>query len=1300
MHFEWAPLPGLPWQPVQDFAYGQAVTIGQFAARIAEKYAHISRLYSARFSLCLNDITGERPTQYLRRETKCGDVRQQLETLNSDDYPGTWQLRLRVVVRPEDEENLREIAPLLHLYLFVQTANDFLRHPWVAIPDDIVVSLGALLVRTGFLLGTEMGQLTEDYLMSLESELGGYRNFLPPDFVNCQGIGIDGLKTIRAKLLDAMVNIELDSAEKCEMEFVSLLRSVEPFFGLHTFNCDYGEIDNSESGRIRLSASHIYFDPHTKQAASTPVCSLSEVVWLTPSSPRKETSGIGRRVALNVLQVNGKASMELDFSFPSTTDAENFTIIIDHHLDICRLASTGPSTSRKASSPADQKTLKYAASVVSLLPEDAGDDDSLMVVEVGGKIKTSRFGVRESWEIPGDEISKLQILGSGEYGEVWKGQWQTKVGKAIDVAIKSIKVSQTQDINLLEEAVEELVDEATLMEDLRHRHVVTLFGNSYQEGNPMIVMEFCPLGELKNFVMEFKTKLKETTLALSYVCQIAEACEYLHRQNIIHRDLAARNILVKTPEIVKVADFGLSRFCDDAYMITGKKQLPLKWMPPECIRFRKHNFKSDVWMYAVCAWEVLSYGKKPFANLKDNYLSALQRGVRLKKPIGCPQPIFSSLQSCWSYEWAARPDFSEIVEQIKAVLSLWPKFNDPLPDEQWRALGGGLRDKSEDIDIDLLRPQQRSRSSSSLQFSRSRPISPVDRASSPTKSPSVGSSPNLRRRSMTTAADSKKRLDIVHESNGNLKVPSIDRLTRRTSAPVSGPPPPLTQKTATFSTPSKKSFLDLLNEQAEKSNDEGQVAAPPTKERPSKGRNPFGKNPFAKSESLPVTPAISEQQEESIASNGELSKRKNSQRSFSESAMISPGSRESLILNDDMAEMFGLIGIDDVIEEEDDPTMTADPGKTVISEDPSATHSTDRNTEVAAELDESGISPEMAAELGLILNDDDSAEMLGLILDGANEEGEMPTAEDPVPTIDKKAVEEERRKAREAKRAARRAKKLNNAEDFLSNVPQTDRTISAPTPMAELPKVSSPLPIASVVKSESTPAKSVQSKPPVPAKKKPPPVPAKTRKAPLLTSSKRSASMPETSLEEEQEEEEEDENENDFSINMSPNIVSIDKTYKFYGTINWVVFSARPSANAHKSASGISVRIKALVQDSVRMKELGTNPNPSEYVPIVTHMARQLEMIVVETRAHLAGVTDISKLLRIKRAATSMSPKLQNLLENAAEASINFNSTQHASFWESTKKAATSLAVACVALSDIANPQRSGGYNFFKPEQA
>ena len=64
---------------------------------------------------------------------------------------------------------------------------------------------------------------------------------------------------------------------------------------------------------------------------------------------------------------------------------------------------------------------------------------------------------------------------------------------------------------------------------------------------------------------------------------------------------------------MKLADFGLSRFIrEQSYYKASKGKLPIKWMAPESINYRRFTSASDVWMFAVCIWEILQYGVKPF----------------------------------------------------------------------------------------------------------------------------------------------------------------------------------------------------------------------------------------------------------------------------------------------------------------------------------------------------------------------------------------------------------------------------------------------------------------------------------------------------------------------------------------------------------------------------------------------------------------------------------------------------------------------------------------------------------------
>lgn len=51
--------------------------------------------------------------------------------------------------------------------------------------------------------------------------------------------------------------------------------------------------------------------------------------------------------------------------------------------------------------------------------------------------------------------------------------------------------------------------------------------------------------------------VKEVLLCLS-----SQGMMYLEERRLVHRDLAARNVLVKSPNHIKITDFGLARLLD------------------------------------------------------------------------------------------------------------------------------------------------------------------------------------------------------------------------------------------------------------------------------------------------------------------------------------------------------------------------------------------------------------------------------------------------------------------------------------------------------------------------------------------------------------------------------------------------------------------------------------------------------------------------------------------------------------------------------------------------------------------
>ncbi len=215
----------------------------------------------------------------------------------------------------------------------------------------------------------------------------------------------------------------------------------------------------------------------------------------------------------------------------------------------------------------------------------------------------------------------LSTIGSGGFGTVYLAE-DTWIDKKV-----ALKVPHKQGVDF-----GELLREPRLLATLNHPNIVTILTAEKQDNVFFIVMEFVP-GETLEAIIAREGAL-DLALALDYTCQICNAVDHAHRQGVLHRDLRPSNVLVTEHGLLKVADFGTSRFLEIAAHGTTVIGSP-PYMAPEQFH-GKAVFASDIYSLGVTMYQMFT-GVLPYETPSPADVDRLMRGdlvsaPRLKNP--------------------------------------------------------------------------------------------------------------------------------------------------------------------------------------------------------------------------------------------------------------------------------------------------------------------------------------------------------------------------------------------------------------------------------------------------------------------------------------------------------------------------------------------------------------------------------------------------------------------------------------------------------------------------------------------
>lgn len=199
-----------------------------------------------------------------------------------------------------------------------------------------------------------------------------------------------------------------------------------------------------------------------------------------------------------------------------------------------------------------------------------------------------------------------QLLGEGGMATVYRGE--NILNPRI---IRAIKVVHT-DLAQREEFRSRFLDEASILEQLRHPNVVGFYGVHESDGWLVMELELLEGRPLSD-------RLGQALPAATVVRWMREACEGVaaaHALSIVHRDLKPDNLFLTSKGKVVVLDFGIARALDDADRMSratrsGTVPGTPSYMAPEVCNGAVPGPAADVYALGICLFELL-VGHHPF----------------------------------------------------------------------------------------------------------------------------------------------------------------------------------------------------------------------------------------------------------------------------------------------------------------------------------------------------------------------------------------------------------------------------------------------------------------------------------------------------------------------------------------------------------------------------------------------------------------------------------------------------------------------------------------------------------------
>ena len=162
-----------------------------------------------------------------------------------------------------------------------------------------------------------------------------------------------------------------------------------------------------------------------------------------------------------------------------------------------------------------------------------------------------------------------------------------------------------------QEAHNAFLQEAQLLERLKHPNILQIYEFGLDDGLPYLVTEYASRGSLRSLLNSRSPQPLPLRIAISIIAQVGEALYYAHRQGVIYHDLKPENILFNERNDALLADFGIAivRTTTTLEQVAEVNGTPA-YMAPEQFQGRASR-RSDQYSLGCIMYELVT-GRRPF----------------------------------------------------------------------------------------------------------------------------------------------------------------------------------------------------------------------------------------------------------------------------------------------------------------------------------------------------------------------------------------------------------------------------------------------------------------------------------------------------------------------------------------------------------------------------------------------------------------------------------------------------------------------------------------------------------------